>query len=666
MEGIRAQKMRVRNEGAVGLEHGRCILVMRTSTASQQKFSILCMSSFQTHCLSLSISFALLFAFVSRVPVPGKTVILELAILRFIKSGIAGKVVYQAPTKSLCSERHRDWSDKFRTLGLTCAELTGDSDAFSQRDVANADIIITTPEKWDSVTRKWHDHKKLMTLVELMLIDEVHILKDDRGACLEAVVSRMKSAGGDVRFVALSATIPNAEDVASWLGRAHDRQHEPARCEVFGEGFRPVRLERKVIGFNAGGNDFAFDKQLDEQKITEATAGLLSDMWKNTRPQDRPWDGPSKPPAVQDTGLQTSVAFHHAGLNATDRAVIEKSYLDGSTKVICCTSTLAVGVNLPCHMVVIKNTVGYQDAGPKEYSDLEIMQMLGRAGRPQFDRSAVAIILTRMEKVAKYEKMTSGQEVLESRMLRVGLGTIHNKQSARSWLESTFLHVRYRRNPSHYGFEGDRGIIEAVDASIGLLDDHDLVTNGSSLRSTGFGEAMARYCVQFESMKLLMGVNVKAKISEILAALAQAVEFKSIRFRAGEKPMFKEINSSPFMKFPIKVDLALPAHKVSLIVQAALGSITVHSDKRYAVHRQQYLIDQGFIFQHIHRLVRCYIDCQLHLEDSVAARNALELARSLGCAGMGRLSTAAHAARRHWTCCCSQARRCWCADNRRP
>ncbi len=49
--------------------------------------------------------------------------------------------------------------------------------------------------------------------------------------------------------------------------------------------------------------------------------------------------------------------------------------------MICCTSTLAVGVNLPCNMVIIKNTVNYQGAVLKEYTDLEIMQMLGRAGR---------------------------------------------------------------------------------------------------------------------------------------------------------------------------------------------------------------------------------------------------------------------------------------------
>lgn len=109
-----------------------------------------------------------------------------------------------------------------------------------------------------------------------------------------------------------------------------------------------------------------------------------------------------------------AVGFHHAGLGQEDRLAIERGFLNGDINVICCTGTLAVGVNLPCHFVIIKNTCAYTNGGMKEYSDLEIMQMLGRAGRPQFDNTAVAVIMTRQEKVKKYEKMVSGHEILES------------------------------------------------------------------------------------------------------------------------------------------------------------------------------------------------------------------------------------------------------------
>lgn len=200
----------------------------------------------------------------------GKTVVMELAICRLLNvlKDERFKVVYQAPTKSLCAERFRDWNSKFSGLNLKCAELTGDTDHTQLRSVQNSQIIITTPEKWDSMTRKWKDHVRLMQLVKLFLIDEVHILKETRGATLEAVVSRMKNIGSNVRFVALSATIPNSEDIATWLGKDATNQHVPAQREHFGEDFRPVKLQKFVYGYQSTANDFAFDKICGSKSVT--------------------------------------------------------------------------------------------------------------------------------------------------------------------------------------------------------------------------------------------------------------------------------------------------------------------------------------------------------------------------------------------------------------
>lgn len=191
----------------------------------------------------------------------GKTVIFELAILRLIKGLSSGsfKGVYQAPTKALCSERQKDWKKKFEPLGLKVEELTGDTSQDNTREVQTADIIVTTPEKWDSITRKWKDHAKLMQLIKLFLIDEVHMLKEDRGATLEVVVSRMKSVGSEVRFLAVSATVPNFSDIATWLGRNPQNQDQPAAKERFGEEFRPVRLQKHVVGYSNASNEFGFD-----------------------------------------------------------------------------------------------------------------------------------------------------------------------------------------------------------------------------------------------------------------------------------------------------------------------------------------------------------------------------------------------------------------------
>ncbi|KAL6717498.1 ATP-dependent DNA helicase MER3 [Lecanora helva] len=602
----------------------------------------------------------------------GKTAILEMAICHLVAKLQVDqfKIVYMAPTKSLCSERHRDWQTKFAPLNLECAELTGDTEQGQLRSVQSASIIITTPEKWDSMTRKWKDHARLMQMVKLLLIDEVHILRDTRGATLEAVISRMKSVGSDVRFVALSATVPNSEDVARWLGKNPNNQHIPASLEKFGEEFRPVKLQKHVIGIPYRGNDFGFETVCDPKlpdiiakyshkkpimvfcmtrNSTISTAKLLANVWASKTPRDRFWEPPTQRFATGDPDLRNTltsgVAFHHAGVDGADRHTIEKGFLDGQVSVICCTSTLAVGVNLPCHMVIIKNTMSWSDDGLKEYSDLEIMQMLGRAGRPQFDTSAVALIVTKQEKAAKYERLVSGEELLESCLhlhlidhlnAEIGLGTIHNLQTAKRWLGGTFLFIRLGQNPDHYRLDGDAVDLNLDDRverickrDLALLENSELISfSEGRLKATELGDAMARYYVEFETMQVLLGLNPSAKMSDILSAVVQAREFHEVRLKSYEKKLFKEINGASGIKFPIKVDLAMPAHKRSLILQTELGGVEYPADEQFGKYKRQFNQEKNILFSHIHRLIHCVIDCQIYRQDAVAVRHALELARS--------------------------------------
>ena len=89
------------------------------------------------------------------------------------------KIVYIAPLKALCAEKYTEWKAKFEEQhGLKCIELTGDSVTENQTDkeIEMAHLICTTPEKWDTMTRKWKNRHNIMNSVRLMLIDEVHIL----------------------------------------------------------------------------------------------------------------------------------------------------------------------------------------------------------------------------------------------------------------------------------------------------------------------------------------------------------------------------------------------------------------------------------------------------------------------------------------------------------
>ena len=106
-------------------------------------------------------------------------------------------MVYMAPMKSLCSEKFREWREKFEKSlhgAVRILELTGDSTSADVADIRAYNLILTTPEKWDALTRRWKDHTGLVRMIKLVMIDEVHTLNDSsRGHTLEAVVTRMKT-----------------------------------------------------------------------------------------------------------------------------------------------------------------------------------------------------------------------------------------------------------------------------------------------------------------------------------------------------------------------------------------------------------------------------------------------------------------------------------------
>ncbi|KAJ3016305.1 Sec63 [Thoreauomyces humboldtii] len=427
----------------------------------------------------------------------GKTVIMELAILQQLSQpeGDNAKVVYIAPTKALCNERNKDWQQKFRTLGITCNELTGDTNSLSENEIQRSNIIVTTPEKWDATTRRWRDYKNLMCLVRLILVDECHMLNEaTRGATLEVVISRMKTVSLElqrdktrhltqrtkvIRFLALSATAPNIEDIAEWL-KAQDGSF--AEVRQFGEEFRPVQLKKEVLSyFSPTSNYFRFEATLDfklmqviekfadhkptlvfcstrrsvttaAEQLAKACAdvmhasgayGPLHPFVKTREQSDYLLELKSRLVDKTLGGLVINgIAFHNGGLAMSDRNAIETAFLLGRLAVVCATSTLAVGVNLPAHLVIIKGTMQYKGPTYTPYSEFDIMQMLGRAGRPQFDNSGTAVIMTDMQRSRTYEDMVSGKQVIESSLhesliehlnSEVVLGAIQTLGSAIEW-----------------------------------------------------------------------------------------------------------------------------------------------------------------------------------------------------------------------------------------
>lgn len=131
------------------------------------------------------------------------------------------QVVYIAPLKALVRERIEDWKVRLEgQLKKRVVELTGDVSP-DIRAISMADVIVTTPEKWDGISRSWQTRIYVRD-VSLIVIDEIHLLGEDRGPVLEVIVSRTNFISSftsrKLRIIGLSTALANARDLAEWLG----------------------------------------------------------------------------------------------------------------------------------------------------------------------------------------------------------------------------------------------------------------------------------------------------------------------------------------------------------------------------------------------------------------------------------------------------------------
>ncbi|KAI0950168.1 hypothetical protein AcV7_008716 [Taiwanofungus camphoratus] len=625
----------------------------------------------------------------------GKTVLFELAIIRMLTqasgNGKTDKCIYVAPTKALCSEKCRDWTAKFQPLGVNCCELTGDTVHFGKSAWGNArdasvmflfKLIrfsvaggsITTGEKWDSLTRNWRDHGQILSQIQLFLVDEVHILNESRGSTLEVILSRMKTRGSSVRFLVVSATVPNIEDVASWIGDG--TSDGSATIMQFGEDFRPCILSKFVYGIprKRDHNDFAYQRTLDyrlysilqrhsankpvlvfcsTRKGVMATAEQIMKEYEEAteKKQLLPW---TRPPRIEQNFANKrleklaacGIGIHHAGMSMSDRRATEELYLKKLLRIVFATSTLAVGVNLPAHTVVIKGVKIFQNNTSQEYSDLDIMQMMGRAGRPQFDKEGVAIIMCETELEAKYKALVQGQTVLESCLhlnlsehinSEVGLGTITDLDTAKKWLHSSFLYRRIKKNPKHYAIGKESGqtwqerIDDMVTQSVEKLQETELITysdeNHSRLCSTEYGDIMSKFYVRQSTMSLILKLPERATSREILEMISNAEEFSGIKIRGGEKQVYNKMREHNDIRFQIK-KVEKPADKVFMLIQAVLGGISL-SDSEYKSGDTNPGLEAVSVFRHVPRVAKAAVEVAIVKKAGAQIKHGLEVMRCL-------------------------------------
>ncbi|MDW0253099.1 MAG: DEAD/DEAH box helicase [Nitrososphaeraceae archaeon] len=461
----------------------------------------------------------------------GKTLIGLMGMINILNMG--KKVVYLTPLKALATEKFNEFKvitdlSCFRNRRVNIGISTGDYDS-SGSELNDKDVIILTNEKMDSILR--HDSNWIYN-VGLFIIDEIHLLTErERGPALEIILTKIKLMPQKPQIIGISATISNSDEVAEWL-----------TCEPIQSNWRPTELIEGVYNYGKvtmnDGTNYDIDNMGITDNTTSAITSLAMDSITNDGGQSLVFAETRKRTVslakktseivakfldktsiklAQKAGVEIlkegddteltrtlsstvakGVGFHHAGLGAKSRQIVEKAFRNGIVKILFATPTLAAGVNLPARRVIITSIFryDYQYGGNVPMSVLQYKQICGRAGRPAYDKYGEAIIIadSRTNPEDLYNHFVLGvpepivSQLMDERALRVHvLGVIASKPKM---LKSELLYFFEQTFLSKY--QGNQTISFEIGSLLTYLRDEKLIIMRNDLLiATKFGKRIS-------------------------------------------------------------------------------------------------------------------------------------------------------------------------------
>ncbi|KAJ3042101.1 activating signal cointegrator 1 complex subunit [Rhizophlyctis rosea] len=620
----------------------------------------------------------------------GKTDVAMLTVLRCLSQHRAEngriakndfKIVYVAPMKALAAEVVRKFSGRLGGredeggFGLTVKELTGDMQ-LTKAEIAATQMIVTTPEKWDVVTRKSVGDTELAQKVRLLIIDEVHLLHDDRGSVIESIVARtlrqVESSQSLIRIVGLSATLPNYVDVARFLG-----VNPYQGLFFFDSTFRPVPLAQNFIGVKGKAGSFIMKKKMDDlcyervvelvkegaqvmvfvhaRKDTVRTAMALRDEALNSGelglfdPAEHAEYGQMQKDVQKSRNKELRELFaagfgiHNAGMLRSDRNLTERLFEKGLIKVLCCTATLAWGVNLPAYAVIIKGTQVYdaKKGGFIDLSILDVLQIFGRAGRPQYENHGVGFILTSHDKLSHYVSAMTQQHAIESRFAEkladnlnaeISLGTVTNLDEAVKWLSYTYLYVRMKRNPFQYGLDwsevqedpllGKRRRDLIVLAAKTLHKAQMIVYDERTgyLSAKDLGRTGSSFYIQTASIEIFNAMmRPRMTEADVLSMVSMSSEFEQIKVREEEITEMKGLEEECVCAVKGSVDTNYG--KTNILLQSYISRAHIED---FAL-----VSDTAYVAQNAARILRALFEIALSRNWGPASSVILSLCKSV-------------------------------------
>jgi len=346
----------------------------------------------------------------------GKTLIAEYCIDKALESG--RRLVYTSPIKSLSNQKYRDFSaENPGKVGI----MTGDVSVNP-----SAPVLIMTTEIFRNTI--FEDPGRLSG-IEYVVFDEIHFVDDqDRGTVWEESII---FAPPEIRFVGLSATIPNIAEFAAWMEQV---RHAPV--DTLWEHERPVPLKHMLFSPEKGLIDpkdfkisrkrrkqrrkkktrvldvidtleakrllpclyFSFSRRECEVKArNNAYRKLLTSAERKRVLAD--FDGLVERYGLRDVQevarlrffIGRGIAYHHAGLLPSFKEIVECLFTTGLIKLLFTTETFALGVNMPARTVVFNSMFKFDGVGFDVMTCVNYNQMAGRAGRQGIDKEGLVV-----------------------------------------------------------------------------------------------------------------------------------------------------------------------------------------------------------------------------------------------------------------------------------
>jgi len=356
----------------------------------------------------------------------GKTLIAERAVEKALARG--EQVIYTAPIKALSNQKFRDFQEHFgkETVGI----LTGDVSINS-----GAPLLIMTTEIYRNCL---FENAERIQKIGWVIFDEVHYLDDaQRGTVWEEA---LLFTPPEIRILALSATIPNVQELADWIRQIHQRPiavieetHRPVPLHFLFQcqgkiltntkslrkegylqrdnwqfsmrerrrGFQPPRarpnrlhdiLKHLIEGDQLPAIYFAFGRKRTAtlawevahfDLLREAERRQVRALYEELLAR---YDLAGDKTAEEIRPLiEQGIAYHHAGMLPTLKEVIERLFTSRLIKLIFTTETFALGINMPARTVVFDELEKFYGTGFKPLTTRDFFQMAGRAGRRGMD-----------------------------------------------------------------------------------------------------------------------------------------------------------------------------------------------------------------------------------------------------------------------------------------